>query len=116
MIGTIVLVTVSVLAPPPLSKTEAWEQGGGILVIIYNKNLELCEMSQNLNFDKYFGLFAWCQENMHGTRWLWWSMSLAPLLVMVIANTNFIIYFEKEKFVKIIYGEDKTRTYINQHV
>ena len=42
----------------------------------------------NLDFDTYVGLMVWCQEDMHGTRWLWWILPLALVIVMVIVYTN----------------------------
>ena len=79
------------LPRPEKAPNQNYERGGDCS---YNKTLDLSGVSQKLHFDKYDGLIS--------GRYAWF-LSLALLLVMVIAYTIFC-------------GDDKPRTYVNQHV
>ena len=57
-------------------------------------------MSQNLHFDKYVDLMGWWQEDMHGTRWLWWFIATCAVAGDGDCLHQFFTFLEKEKFTR----------------
>ena len=78
-------------------KSDSWEEGGNC-----SSKPWTC-VEQHVKLAKIYiltSMMVWCQEDMLGARWLWWLLTLALLLVMVIIHTNFFNYFEKKQLAK----------------